>query len=90
MTSNSKEWIQYLVASVMVLSGIILAFLSFFIKGDITDGVLWYVAQGLTFAGGVFGVSVYFRTKLGQARTEIEEVLVRKMREKPTENVSRS
>lgn len=81
MTSNSKEWIQYLVASIMVLSGIVLAFFSFFINGDVTDGVLWYVGQGLTFAGGVFGVSVYFRTKLGQAKTEIEEILERKIKE---------
>lgn len=81
MTANSKEWIQYLIASIMVLSGIVLAFFSFFINGDVTDGVLWYVAQGLTFAGGVFGVSVYFRTKLGQAKTEIEEILERKIKE---------
>jgi len=33
--------------------------------------VLWYVAQALTFAGGIFGVSVYFRTKLGETKTEI-------------------
>lgn len=81
MTSNSKEWIQYLIASIMVLSGIVLAFFSFFINGDVTDGVLWYVGQGLTFAGGVFGVSVYFRTKLGQAKTEIKEVLKREIEE---------
>lgn len=81
MASNSKEWIQYLVASTMVLSGIVLAFFSFFINGDVTDGVLWYVAQGLTFAGGVFGVSVYFRTKLGQAKNEIKEVFERKIEE---------
>lgn len=81
MTANSKEWIQYLVASTMVLSGIVLAFFSFFINGDVTDGVLWYVAQGLTFAGGVFGVSVYFRTKLWQAKSEIKEVFERKIEE---------
>lgn len=82
MTSNSKEWIQYLVALIMVLSGIVLAFFSFFINGDVTDGVLWYVAQGLTFAGGIFGVSIYFRTKLGETKNNIMSYIDKKMEEK--------
>lgn len=60
MTANSKEWIQYSTAALMVVSGVVLSFISFFTKGDVTDGVLWYMAQGLTFAGAIFGVSVYF------------------------------
>lgn len=79
MTANSKELIQYLTAAGMVLSGIVLAFLSFFVNGDVVDGVLWYVAQALAFAGGVFGVSIYFRTKLGEAKTEIKELVERKV-----------
>ena len=63
---NSKEIIQYGSAVAMIVSGIILAFLSFFIKGDITDGVLWYISQALIYAGGIFGVSIYFRTRLGE------------------------
>lgn len=62
----------------MILSGIILAFLSFFHNdGDISDGVLWFVAQALTYAGGIFGVSIYFKTKLtdfeSRIRSEREE-----------------
>ena len=49
-------------ATVMKVSGVVLSFISFFTKGDVTDGVLWYMAQGLTFAGAIFGVSVYFKT----------------------------
>ncbi len=64
---NIKDWMQYGSAIAMILSGITLAFLSFFQNdGDIGDGVLWYVAQALTYAGSVFGVSIYFRTKLGE------------------------
>ena len=61
MTANSKEWIQYCTAALMVVSGVVLSFISFFTKGDVTDGLLWYMAQGLTFAGAIFGVSVYFK-----------------------------
>lgn len=67
MTTHSKEVIQYGTALAMVGSGIVLAFLSFFLNNyDIADGVLWYIAQALTYAGAIFGVSVYFKTKLGE------------------------
>lgn len=72
---TTRDWIQYGTAVAMILSGIVLAFLSFFKNnGDITEGVLWYVAQALTYAGGVFGVSIYFKTKLGdfESRTKKE------------------
>lgn len=52
--------IQYTTAVLMVVSGIALSFICFFKRGDITEAVLWYVAQALTFAGSVFGISVYF------------------------------
>lgn len=36
------------------------AFLSFFLnKYNISDAVLWYIAEALIYAGVVFGVSVY-------------------------------
>ena len=77
---TTKDWIQYSTAIAMILSGIILAFLSFFRNdGNISEGVLWYVAQALTYAGGIFGVSIYFKTKLGdfesRTRKEIIEAI---------------
>lgn len=80
MQANTKEWIQYGTAVLMVVSGIILAFLSFFLNNyDIADGVLWYISQALIYAGGVFGVSIYFKTRLGEfeshTKREIEEYI---------------
>lgn len=72
---TTKDWIQYATAIAMIVSGITLAFMSFFKNdGNISDGVLWYVAQALTYAGGIFGVSIYFKTKLGdfESRTKKE------------------
>lgn len=79
MTNNSKEVIQYGSAIAMIASGIVLAFLSFFLNNyDIADGVLWYIAQALIYAGGIFGVSIYFKTKLGEfeskAKKEMDEI----------------
>ena len=73
MTSNSKEWVQYGTAVLMVVSGVTLTFISFFTKDDVTDGVLWYMAQALTFAGAVFGVNIYFRTKIGESESRIKK-----------------
>lgn len=76
---TTKDWIQYGTAVAMITSGIVLSFLSYFQQGDITDGVLWYMAQALTYAGAIFGVSVYFKTKLGdfesRARQEIVDAI---------------
>jgi len=84
MKENTKEWIQYSTALLMILSGVVLAFLSFFLNGyDIADGVLWYIAQALTYAGAIFGVSVYFKTKLGEARQEFER-MIKEEREPPS------
>lgn len=82
MTSNTKDWIQYSSAVAMVASGIVLAFLSFFThEGDISEGVLWYVAQALTYAGGIFGVSIYFKTKLGDFEHRSHQEILDAMKE---------
>ena len=73
MTTHSKEWVQYGSAVLMVVSGVTLTFISFFLKEEVTDGVLWYMAQALTFAGGVFGVNIYFRTKIGESENRMKE-----------------
>lgn len=72
MKANTKDWIQYGTAVTMIASGIVLGFLSFFFNdGDITNGVLYYVAQSLVYAGSIFGVNIYIRTKYGEAESKI-------------------
>ena len=85
MRTNTKDWIQYSTAIAMVASGIVLAFLSFFLTDGhtITDGVLWYVGQALAFAGAVFGISLYVKTKVGEVKSEIIDEARRWMRGQP-------
>ena len=69
-----KLSLQYGSALAMIISGIVLSFLSFFYNhGDISEGVLWYVAQALTYAGSIFGVSVYIKTKLGDFESRFKQ-----------------
>lgn len=66
MTPNVREELQYGAAIGMLLSGVVLTFLSFFLNNYVvSDGVLWYVSQTLVYSGGIFGVNVYFKSKLG-------------------------
>ena len=72
MTLN-KDHLSIVSAIVMQLSGIALAFLSFLRspEGEISDSVLWYVAQTLIYSGSIFGVSVYVQTKVAEIRSEL-------------------
>lgn len=64
MQKNTKDWIQYGSAIGMLLSGVVLTFLSFFLNGyEVADGVLWYVGQCLVYAGSIFGVTVYINSR---------------------------
>ena len=60
MQRNTKEWIQYGSAIVVLTSGIVLAYVSYFTSQmrDVTDNVLWYFAQTLMYAGSILGVAI--------------------------------
>ena len=73
MKQNTKDWIQYSTAIAMIVSAIVIAFLAFILTATIASGVLIYVAQALCYAGGIFGVSIYFRSKLGEFESKVED-----------------
>lgn len=66
MDQNTKDWIQYSTAIAMVCSAIVIAFVALVLTSTIASGVLIYIAQALCYAAGIFGVSLYFNTKLGE------------------------
>ena len=75
MTTHTKEMITYSSALAMLLSGIILAFLSFFLNDhDIANGVLIYIAQALVYSGSIFGVALYIKSKLVEFRSEMKKM----------------
>lgn len=66
-TLGIKDKIQYLSAMALIASGIILAFVcAIFNFWEITTGVLIYVAQAFVAGGSIYGVSIYFKTQLGE------------------------
>lgn len=65
-----KDKAQYTTAMILIASGIIIAFLSFTMIQTISSGVLIYIAQAFTAGGAIFGVSIYFKNQLIEARGE--------------------
>lgn len=66
-----KDRISYIVAFVLMGSGIIIAFLSFFLNAyNIATGVLIYIAQCFVVSGGLVGANVYFRSKWIEFNTQ--------------------
>lgn len=75
MTSDSKDKIQYGTAVSMLASGMVLTFCSFFMLGDVLDGVLWYTGQTMVYAGSIFGITMFIRTKSGEIKSYIDDRL---------------
>lgn len=65
MQKNTKEWIQYGSAVVVLIFAIVLVYISYFTSKtqDVTDNVLWYFAQSLMYAGSIFGVAIAINAK---------------------------
>lgn len=59
-----KDRISYYVAFALIGSGILIAFLSFFLNAySIATSILIYIAQCFVIGGGLVGANVYFRSK---------------------------
>lgn len=77
-----KDKIQYAMAIVLIAAGVLIAFLSFFLNAfNIATGTLIFIAQCFITAGGIFGVSIYFKSKIGEfsssATQKIEKMIER-------------
>ena len=80
-------------AILLIVSGIILAFLSFALTFTIATGTLIYISQCFITAGGIFGVSIYFKTKIGQfssdATNKLEQMIEKVITKHENENHSK-
>ena len=75
-----KDKIGYMVAIGLIISGIVMAFLSFFLNAyNIATGVLIYIAQCFVIGGGLVGANVYFKSKWIEFNTHAEEEIKRKI-----------
>ena len=83
---TAREKHGYIVAYILIISGVLMGFLSFFLNNyDINTGVLLYIAQAFVIGGGLVGATVYFKSqflefesktndKLNQINEEIQKM----------------
>ncbi|MCR4959642.1 MAG: hypothetical protein K6B13_13735 [Prevotella sp.] len=75
MKQNTKDWIQYINATALIISAIVIAFVAFFIINDVPGGVNTYI--GIAVSGGlaIFGVAAYMVNQVTQFKTEVRREL---------------
>ena len=75
-----KDRISYYVAIALISSGILLAFLSFFLNAyNIATGVLIYIAQCFVIGGGLVGANVYFKSKWIEFNTSAKNEIAKEI-----------
>ncbi len=80
MNANKKENVQYITAILFLISGIIMAFFSYFDLHDVAAGVLTYVGEAVALTAGVFSINIYVRSKISEAETRLSRKIDRKMK----------
>ena len=64
MQRNTKDWIHYLSAALVLIAAIALVYISYFCSHDVTSNVLWYFGQSLMYVATVFGFALTFDTRV--------------------------
>ena len=75
-----RDKAAYVMAIILITSGILMAFLCFFLTGDysITDGVLFYVSEAFVTGGALLDIATYVKGKFGEINNYIHEKLDKK------------
>ena len=71
---NISFFVQYGISIMLVVSGIVIAFMSFFFNSyDISSGVLTYIGEAFVTAGGFYGVAVYIKNSFIEAEVKVKK-----------------
>lgn len=83
-----KDKISYAVAVIMIMSGILIAFLSFFLNAyNIATGILIYIAQCFVVGGSLLGAQAYFRSKWVEFNTNVKDEIDKKIKQYEQQNL---
>ena len=73
-----KEKLAYSTAIGLIISGVVIAFLSFFLNEyDIETGMLIYIAQAFVVGGSLLGAQAYFKSKWIEFNTNAQNDIKR-------------
>lgn len=72
MKQNTKDWMQYGSALFLIVSSVVLAFVSFIITLTVGAGVIGWGALSLSAALAIFGVGMYFQNQFITLETKLK------------------
>ncbi len=75
MKQNTKDWIQYSSAGLLILAAISMGFVSLALTMEIGSGPLAYIFQTLSAALAIFGISTWAVNKVGEVSREVRSEL---------------
>lgn len=75
LSLEKKEAIQYASAVGMLVAGLALTVAGFVVAplGEVSDSVLYVLAQCLIYAGSIFGIGLYVNTKIDVLKRQIQK-----------------
>lgn len=76
-----RDLVSYLTAVLLIISGIVLSFFSFFILHLIENSILGFLSLGITFAGAVFGITQILKEKFETYKNSTNRAIVKKLKE---------
>lgn len=76
-----RDLISYATAVLLIISGIVLSFFSFFILHLIENSILGFLSLGITFAGAVFGITQILKEKFEAYKISTNKAIVKKLKE---------
>lgn len=75
MKQNTKDWIHYTSAAVLIVSAVAMAFVSLFLTMDVGAGPLAYIGEALSAALALFGIGIYAVKTVNGIKTEVRQQL---------------
>lgn len=76
-----RDLVSYATAVLLIISGVVLAFFSFFILHLIENSILGFLSLGLTFAGAVFGITQILKEKFEAYKISTNKAIIKKLNE---------
>ena len=76
-----RDLVSYATAVLLIISGVVLAFFSFFILHLIENSILGFLSLGITFAGAVFGITQILKEKFEAYKISTNKAIIKKLNE---------
>ena len=86
MKQNTKDWMQYGSALFLIISAVVLAFVSFIVTLTIGAGVIGWGALSLSAALAIFGVGMYFQNQFITLETKLKSQIKDELDHEKMEN----